>query len=811
MSEQRFRLVFRGETFEGTSAEQARKNLAIQFQKRPEDFVRIFSGKTFALISNLDDATAAKYALKFADLGLIVYREPQSPPAGDSASGPAAEPTRPVAEPAAAEHETDDADETLPNDDADKARETGETGGVATEATTPAPPPTSVASDSLTSRDDGGDTPEVTLRQRLRYRFDTFMAKGGSSSFKALLVAFLGGFALIGLARGLFQMWSPESGLQYGELDFWGNLYISFLQLTDPGNMAQDILSSPGYKAFAVVAGMTGVILLSALIAFITTSLDQKLDELKRGHSKVIEEGHTLVLGWNEQRIVEVLRELILANESEKDACVVILADRDKEEMDDVLRLRVPDMKTTRIVTRSGAVSTVANLDLVSIETSKSAIILGLCDDNASAAEKAASDAMVIQTTLATTAKAPEDEDFSIVAEIFNPTHREIVEASFGEQVVTVNTSDILAKLLVQTSRSVGLSTVYNELLSFDGCEMYFHDDDWGDARFGDLAYRFPDGVPMGIRAGDGEITMNPASDRPMQADDEILIVAEDDSTIELRDAPVATPRDCELAGGRLSQEIERELILGWNRKAPIILREFADYVEEGSHVDVMLADPTAGERAAIADLDAELDSLSLSLVEADPMNRDSLLAQRPFEYDNIIILAGSDEARIDIAQVDSENIVTLLLLRSIFADFPGESAGTKLITEVLDSQNHALVARAGVKDVIISNKLVSMIMAQISESRDIKRVYDDLFQEDGSEIYLKPARLYFPELPARVTFADMIAVAAKRDEVCIGVKLKAFESDSERNNGVKLIPEKTKRYKLTPDDCLIVLAEDEL
>ena len=69
----------------------------------------------------------------------------------------------------------------------------------------------------------------------------------------------------------------------------------------------------------------------SALIAFITTALDQKLNELKRGRSKVIETAHTLILGWNEQRIVEILQELILANESEKDACVVILADKDRE------------------------------------------------------------------------------------------------------------------------------------------------------------------------------------------------------------------------------------------------------------------------------------------------------------------------------------------------------------------------------------------------------------------------------------------------------------------------------------------------
>ena len=188
-------------------------------------------------------------------------------------------------------------------------------------------------------------------------------------------------------------------------------------------------------------------------------------------------------------------------------------------------------------------------------------------------------------------------------------------------------------------------------------------------------------------------------------------------------------------------------------------------------------------------------------------------MSVKPFEYDNIIILAGNDskDGQVDAARVDSENIVALLLLRRIFSQYPSESGNTKLITEILDSQNDALVAKAGVQDVIISNRLVSMIMAQISESRDIEKVYDDIFQEDGSEIYLKPAELYFDGLPGEVSFADMMSIAQKRGEVCIGVKVQALESDKESNNGIQLIPEKNTRYELQPDDKLVVVAEDEL
>jgi hypothetical protein len=550
--------------------------------------------------------------------------------------------------------------------------------------------------------------------------------------------------------------------------------------------------------------------MLSALIAFITTALDQKISELKRGRSKVIEKGHTLILGWNEQRIIEVIRELIIANESEDDACVVILADEDKEEMDDILRLRLPDTKTTRIVTRSGQVTTLANMDMVSIEHCKSVIILASCADTSSPDEKSLSDAMVIQTILATAGIGREAEEFAIVAEIFNEAYREIVENTFPEHVVTVNTSDILAKLLVQTSRSVGLSVVYNEILSYDGCEMYFYKANWGAKKFADLAYHFPDGVPMGVRHADDSLTLNPKLDYTMHDDDEILIIADDDSTIEFLSHPVAQPTSYPAIGRRLEQEQEKELILGWNYKAPVIISEFADYVKDGSQIDIMLCDPGDDVRHIIQTLDIEIENISINLLEKNCLNRSHLLSIEPFNYNNIIILASAGDG-LDARQVDSENIVTLLLLRSIYEEFGMSDAKTKLITEILDSQNYPLVSRAGVKDIIISNRLVSMIVAQISESKRIKQVYDDIFQEDGSEVYLKPASLYFDQFPLEVSFADLISIAQARCEVCIGLKIKDDEANPNKNNGVKLIPDKTKHFILKPEDSLVVLAEDEL
>lgn len=646
----------------------------------------------------------------------------------------------------------------------------------------------------------------VTLSQRLRYSFDNFMSKGGSSIFISLVVVFVSSLVLLTLFRGLLMLFFPEGDEHIG--GFFEHLYIVFLELTDPGNMNQDIASDPPYKIPGIMAGLIGIVILSMLIAFITTALDQKLTQLKKGHSKVIESDHTIILGWS-ARVTEIIRELVIANESEKSACVVVLADKDKEEMDDYLNLHLGDTKTTRVVTRSGNVSSLVNLDVVSVGTCKSAIVLGSCGEADPDEARAASDSRVIKTVLGLVAAKHEDQELNIVAELYNPSNRAIAEQISPDEVTTIDANDMLAKIIVQTSRSIGLSVVYSEIMSFDGCEMYFHAGDWDAIPFGRIQYHFPDGVPMGIRRADGSLEVNPGVDVVVEAGDEVLIVADDDSTIEFRQKPVAQPRDIELVSRRLEQQLERQLIIGWNPKAKTIIEQYADYVLPGSIIDVALESPDVQTRLVIQQLGEERTNLEINLIEANPLQVETYERLDPTRYDNALILSqGTTNA--DPETVDSETIIILLLLRRLIAGNPDAAKKTSLISEVMNSRNQALVAKAGVHDFIISNRLVSMLLAQVSEQRDIKKVYDDIFEEDGSEIYLKPASLYFPAFPVELTFADMMHAAQSRAEVCIGVKVKADEADMAKNFGVTLIPEKNTRYTLRPEDSLVVLAEDE-
>ena len=60
-----------------------------------------------------------------------------------------------------------------------------------------------------------------------------------------------------------------------------------------------------------------------------------------------------------------------------------------------------------------------------------------------------------------------------IAAEIRDVANAEIARVVGGGEVQLVLADDLIARIMVQSTRQPGLSGVYTELLDFDGCEIY--------------------------------------------------------------------------------------------------------------------------------------------------------------------------------------------------------------------------------------------------------------------------------------------------------------------------------------------------
>ena len=179
-----------------------------------------------------------------------------------------------------------------------------------------------------------------------------------------------------------------------------------------------------------------------------------------------------------------------------------------------------------------------------------------------------------------------------------------------------------------------------------------------------------------------------------------------------------------------------------------------------------------------------------------------------PFSYDNVIVLS-QDLHEQSVDKIDADTLVILLLLRTLNKDDIGKN--TKIITQVLNSENQEIITQTDVDDFIISNRLITMILAQLSENPLIKLFYDDIFSEDGSEIYVKPANLYFKEFPQTINFADIMGIANKRDEICLGIRKGNLSKKAESNFGIFLNMDKEEMIEINEGDFLVVLSEDEL
>ena len=64
---------------------------------------------------------------------------------------------------------------------------------------------------------------------------------------------------------------------------------------------------------------------------------------------------------------------------------------------------------------------------------------------------------------------------------------------------------------------------------------------------------------------------------------------------------------------------------------------------------------------------------------------------------------------------------------------------GSRIVSEMMDIRNRALAQIARADDFIVSDKLVSLMMSQLSENKHLEQVFKVLFSSEGSEIYIRP------------------------------------------------------------------------
>ncbi|WP_395693891.1 CASTOR/POLLUX-related putative ion channel [Nocardioides sp.] len=627
----------------------------------------------------------------------------------------------------------------------------------------------------------GGPAPRSTghepgLRDRLRYRFDNSMSRGTPALIAWLSVVTLLLILLFSLVVSVFRLSRDQQG------DFGSSMFGNLLHALDPGTIGGD-QGSWAFKLTMLALTIAGLFIVSALIGVIAAGIDTRLADLRRGRSIVLERDHTVILGWSDS-IFTIVRELSIANESRRRPVIVVLADRDKVEMEEDLRAKVGDFRGTRVVCRSGSPMDIDDLRLSSHLTARSVILLAPEDSEDP-------DSEVIKTLLALTHSGPEGP--RIVAEIRNPSNLEAARLVGADRTVLLDIRETVAKLVVQTSRQSGAAAVYTELFDYGGDEIYFLEDHaLGAATYAEAQLAFEEASVIGVIA-DGVPALNPAADTPVEGA-VLIVVAEDDSA--LTSEPDATVRpDLGLLGSGAGEDEHptRALLVGWNERAPIVLRELDHYAPPGSALTVL----TSFE---VRDVPA-LENLAVTVVAGQTTDRRTLEQHVLPDLDQVLVLCYSDHLEPQAA--DARTLVTLLHVRDILG---GADAATPVVSEMLDDRNRVLAQVAHVDDVVVSGEIVSLLVTQLSEDPRLELVFDQLLGDEGSEIYLRPAEWYV-RAGAEVTYATIVAGAARRGETAIGYKSAAL-AEGEASFGVRVNPAKAETFRVLPGDRVVVLAE---
>jgi hypothetical protein len=169
--------------------------------------------------------------------------------------------------------------------------------------------------------------------------------------------------------------------------------------------------------------------------------------------------------------------------------------------------------------------------------------------------------------------------------------------------------------------------------------------------------------------------------------------------------------------------------------------------------------------------------------------------------YQHVLTL--SDVDRLTPVQADAHMLVTLLHLREI-----GEQCGHafSIVSEMLEEHTRQLAEVTRADDFIVSNKLVSLMLAQLAENREMAAVFDNLFDANGAAIYVKPVTDYV-SAHRPVNFYTLVEAARRRGEIAIGYRVQADSTDAGRGYGIRLNPPKAERLSFTQSDRLIVLA----
>ena len=636
-----------------------------------------------------------------------------------------------------------------------------------------------------------------------RFLLEQWIQKGVLSQLLIMaslvvLVAILGGAVA----------WGATTNFETPQQAMWW----AFLRLTDPGYLGDD--EGVRLRTISTTITVLGyVIFMGSLIAIMTQWLSRTIRQLESGVTPIAMRDHIVILGWTNRTPEVVLRLLdargslqrFLSDSTTKHSLRVVVLSEDsgaerRLELEEHLGEHWNEGK---VFLRSGSSLHVEHLERLDLLRASVVLVPG-ADFELGGSEM--TDARVVKTLMTLDrllTGRPDEQRPHLVAEIFDPRKVSLARNTVEYKIEVVASNRIIGRLIFQSVRHRGLAQVLIGIFSQrQGNSLYLRSvPELAGLSPAELAATCAQAVVLGFLRREGSstrIVMDPCGHETPAPDDLIIFLAKryDDCR------PTHPERRMQPAIGSPIPPVTSSsrhciLVLGWSHKIGALISELNESQAEQFDVAIMSRMSIEERETWLSRIAVDEERVRIRNLHGDHSIEADLTAANPESFDHVLLLASDWMDSSEAA--DARTILGYALLRSLMKTM---DAPPEVLVELLDPRNSHLF-EDGRDVVLVTPRVLSHLLANVSLRPELNSVYDTLFGVGGSEIDLRRAA-GLDLVGKSVSFENIQEAAFARGLAALGVLCL-----SGPDKGVHLNPERNREWKLGAEDHVVVLASD--
>jgi len=386
---------------------------------------------------------------------------------------------------------------------------------------------------------------------------------------------------------------------------------------------------------------------------------------------------------------------------------------------------------------------------------------------------------------------------FLLCSSVRDPDIETVIKITGGSNLETIRSAELNAKVSLGAVKQPGIMAPFEELFGFEGSEFYtVHVPGIKNMLFGDLFECFPEAIPIGVQKDGNENVLCPKNRYIMTNTDKVILISENENGCKFVGAraakSVAVRSDLpDYEPPELKQE--RLLVCGWGENLGRYLKVM-NTLFSNAEVHLLNTIPIDQRESAMFSLGLDKeDTKNLTLVHlvGNPTVWAVVKPLRLNSYHCAVVISDFEHYEISPLQSDSHNLAVILLLhnhrdlylqakrakesnRDIDDDEklsddesnplnllnslapPARSTSQQqekksnrtlpIFCEILESTTSKLIEdhpyMSGACHTLNSNRLLSKILAIVSEDRNVRKILDLLL--DGKvTLSLMPSVLY--------------------------------------------------------------------